>query len=164
VRRRDLAGGDHRGVASAVATLWRDILAAQAPAGHGGDVNERGESEWTIERHLAGQPQSSLDLYRQFIESVKGFGPFTYAVSKPSITLKGERRGFAGLRPYRDGVRGYLDLQREVRDPRITSVAPYTKRLFVHHFRLLSTHDLDDEFTGWLREAYAVGAGEHLHD
>ena len=95
---------------------------------------------------------------------MEGIGPFTYAVSKSSITLKGERRGFAGLRPYRDGVRGYLDLQREVRDARITSVAPYTKRLFVHHFRLTTADDLDDEFAGWLREAYAVGAGAHLHN
>ena len=87
-------------------------------------MTERGEQEWTIERHLAGQPQPALDLYRKFIHIVEGIGPFTYAVGKSSITLKGERRGFAGIRPCRDGVRGYLDLQRELRDPRITSVGP----------------------------------------
>jgi hypothetical protein len=57
---------------------------------------------------------------------------------------------------------GYLDLQRAVEDPRITNVSPYTKRLFVHHFRIRSAEEMDEEFAGWVREAYAVGAGEHL--
>lgn len=122
------------------------------------------DKDWTVERHLTGAPEFAVDLYRQLIRLVESIGPFTYSVSKTTITLKGERRGFAGARPYRGGVRGYFDLQREVRDPRIVSVAPYTKRLFVHQFRIASPADLDDEFVGWLREAYAVGAGAHLRD
>jgi hypothetical protein len=120
------------------------------------------DEEWTIERHLADAPPFAVDLYQQFIRMVESIGPFTYAVSKTTITLKGERRGFAGARPYRDGVRGYLDLQREVQDPRIISVAPYTKRLYVHQFRVCSPTDLDQEFASWLREAYDVGGGAHL--
>jgi hypothetical protein len=41
-------------------------------------------------------------------------------------------------------------------------VSPYTKRLFVHRFRLTAPDELDKEFAGWLLEAYAVGAGAHL--
>ena len=119
-------------------------------------------AEWTVERHLAGRPDFAVELFRQFIAAVERVGPFTYAVSKTTITLKGTRRGFAGARPDRAGLVGYVDLQREVHDPRITSVAPYTRRLFVHHFRLRSSTELDAEFSGWLREAYAVGAGAHL--
>jgi hypothetical protein len=122
------------------------------------------EVEWTVERHLADQPPFAVDLFRRFIETVETIGPFTYSVSKTTITLKGERRGFAGARPFRDGVRGYFDLQREVHDSRIVSVAPYAKRLHVHQFRLRSPTDIDDEFVGWLREAYAVGSGAHLGD
>jgi hypothetical protein len=85
-------------------------------------------------------------------------------VSKTSITFKGPRRGFAGARPHRLGLRGYLDLQRTVEDdPRILSAARYTNRLFVHHFRVAEPDQLDDEFAGWVREAYAVGNGEHLN-
>lgn len=118
--------------------------------------------EWTVERHLAGQLTFAVELYHRFIEIVEGIGPFTYAVAKTTITLKGERRGFAGARPYRLGLRGYFDLQREVHDARIASVAPYTKRLFVHHFRIATADELDEEFTGWMREAYAVGGGAHV--
>lgn len=112
--------------------------------------------------HLAGQPESSIELYRQFVRLVEACGPFHYAVSKTSITFKGTRRGFAGARPFQHGLRGYLDLQRAVEDPRIINVSPYTKRLFVHHYRIATPDQLDDEFAGWIREAYAVGAGAHL--
>lgn len=118
---------------------------------------------WTIDRHLEGQPDFAVDLYHRYIQMVERIGPFTYAVSKSTITLKGTRRGFTGVRPDRSGIRGYFDVQREIRDRRITSVTPYTKRLFVHHFRIESPDDLDEEVAGWLREAYAVGDGAHLN-
>lgn len=117
---------------------------------------------WTVARHLEGHPAFAVDLYTAFIQMVESLGPFTYSVSKTSITLKGTRRGFAGARPVATGLRGYFDLQREVRDRRITSASPYTSRLVVHHFRIETPSELDDEFLGWLREAYAVGNGEHL--
>jgi hypothetical protein len=83
-------------------------------------------------------------------------------VSKTSITFKGSRRGFAGTRPTPRGLRGYLDLQRVVEDPRIRNVSPYTKRLFVHHYRISTPEQLDETFAGWVREAYEVGQGAHL--
>jgi hypothetical protein len=60
------------------------------------------------------------------------------------------------------GLAGYLDLQRMVEDPRILGAAPYTKRLFVHQFRIGDREQLDDEFAGWVCEAYEVGRGGHL--
>jgi hypothetical protein len=119
-------------------------------------------SEWTVERHLSAQPAHTLELYEAFMARAEAIGPFTLAVAKSAITLKGSRRGFAGIVPKPAGLRGYLDLQRVVDDPRITTAEPYTKRLFVHHFRITTLDELDDEFVGWLREAYAVGAGAHL--
>ncbi|WP_240482341.1 DUF5655 domain-containing protein [Microbacterium sediminis] len=82
--------------------------------------------------------------------------------SKSSITFKGTRRGFAGARPTAKGIRVYLDLQRAIDDPRVQNVAPYTSRLFVHHLTITSPAQLDEEFAGWVAEAYAVGAGAHL--
>ena len=41
-----------------------------------------------MEDHLAGQPESSVALYRQFVRLVEACGPFSYAVSKTSITFK----------------------------------------------------------------------------
>ncbi|MEV0560474.1 hypothetical protein [Dactylosporangium sp. NPDC050588] len=40
--------------------------------------------------------------------------------------------------------------------------SPYTKRLFVHQFRIGDRGQLDDAFAGWVAEAYEVGQGGHL--
>jgi len=105
--------------------------------------------DWTVEDHLRDQPEASVELYRDFVRLVQACGPFGYTVARTTITFKGSRRGFAGAR-------------RTVEDPRIRSVAPYTTRLYVHQFRIGTAAELDAEFAGWVREAYAVGAGEHL--
>ena len=118
--------------------------------------------EWTVERHLEDKPAHVVALYRRFLELVEACGPFDYSVTKTAITLKGRRRGFAGLKPRGASLDGYLDLQRRVDDPRIRRSNPYTKRLFVHQFRVVDLAELDDELAGWVREAYAVGQGAHL--
>jgi hypothetical protein len=120
------------------------------------------DNEWTVQRHLQGKRPEVIALYHRFIELAQACGPFTYAVSRSAITLKGTRRGFAGAIPGERALRGYLDMMRLVRDARITRSAPYTRRLYVHHFRIDSPGQLDEQFAGWLREAYQVGAGAHL--
>ena len=117
---------------------------------------------WTVEDHLAGQPASSVELYGRFVSMVGQCGPFSYSVTKTTVTFKGSRRGFAGALPTRRGLSVYLDLQRVIEDRRVISVAPYTRRLFVHQVRLATMDDLDGQFRGWVREAYAVGQGAHL--
>ncbi|MEV4133023.1 DUF5655 domain-containing protein [Dactylosporangium sp. NPDC049742] len=118
--------------------------------------------DWTVEDHLRGKPAGSVALYHRFVELVEACGPFTYAVAKTTITFKGSRRGFAGARPTTHGLAGYLDLERMVEDPRILRASPYTKRLFVHQFRVGDRGQLDDAFAGWVAEAYEVGQGGHL--
>jgi hypothetical protein len=123
-------------------------------------------SEWTVEDHLRGKPPAVIALYRRFVELVQACGPFEYTISKTAsktaIGFKGSRRGFAGAKPKAGSLDGYLDLQRRVEDPRIRRAAPYTKRLVVHQFRISTPEQLDEEFAGWVREAYQVGQGGHL--
>lgn len=119
---------------------------------------------WTVEAHLDGKPDEIVALYERFITLVQACGPFSYRVTKTAISLKGTRRGFAGAKPTQRSLDGYLDLQSQLRDPRIKRASAYTKRLFVHQFRVTSLDQLDGEFAGWLREAYDVGAGAHLRD
>ena len=117
---------------------------------------------WTIERHLQGKPEQVVALYNRFIELAEACGPFDYSVAKTAITLKGSRRGFAGAALRQSSLTGYLDLQRRIVDPRIKRSSPYTKRLYVNHFKVVALDELDDEFAAWLCEAYAVGQGAHL--
>ncbi len=117
---------------------------------------------WTVEDHLRGKPASVVDLYRRFFQIVQRCGPVELSVARTAITFKGSRRGFAGAKPTNRSLDGYLDLQARLSDPRIRRVDPYTKRLFVHHFRITSSDELDAEFASWVREAYQVGQGAHL--
>lgn len=119
---------------------------------------------WTVAGHLAGKPPEIAALYQRFIGLAEQCGPFTYRVTRTAITLKGTRRGFAGAKPANRSLDGYLDLQRQLRDSRILRVSPYTRRLWVHQFRITTLAELDDEFAGWLREAYGVGAGAHMRN
>lgn len=117
---------------------------------------------WTVEDHLRDKPPGSVALFHAFRELIDSLGPTTISVAKTSITFKGVRRGFAGAKPTAQGVAGYMDLQRAVEHRTVRSVAPYTSRLYVHQIRITSREDMDDEFLGYLREAYAVGQGAHI--
>ena len=117
--------------------------------------------DWSVERHLAGKPDFVVDLYERFESLVGACGPFTYNITKTAITFKGTRRGFAGAKPRKSSLDGYLDLQAPVNDVRFLRVSPYTKRLFVHQFRITSTEQIDESFTNWVKEAYLVGGGAH---
>jgi hypothetical protein len=118
---------------------------------------------WTVDDHLRDARPEHVALYHAVAALIAEQGPVTLSVSKTTITFKGVRRGFAGAHPTRGGVVGYLDLTRSLAgDPRIRNVSPYTKRLFVNHYRVTSEADLDETFRGWVAEAYAVGRGDHL--
>jgi hypothetical protein len=113
--------------------------------------------EWTVERHLEAGSERGRALWHGFAEVVAACGEHSLSVAKTTITFKGPKRGFAGARPKGDQLLGYFDVTYRVDDPRITSVAPYQRDLFVHHYRI---GEIDGEFAGWIRDAYdQVGCG-----
>ena len=121
------------------------------------------EPEWTVEDHLRAGSQETIALFEKIRSVIASFGIGSISVSKTTVTFKGNRRGFAGARPTKRAVVGYLDLMRQLPvNDRITRVAPYGRNLYVHHYVLHEESELDDEFISWLRDAYAVGCGAHL--
>jgi uncharacterized protein DUF5655 len=113
---------------------------------------------WTVEEHLEGRPAASLRIYERFVEMLQELGPFELAPTKAQIGFQ-TNRIFAGVHLTERGLEGYLDLARKAESSRFRQVAPYTKRLWVHHFVLTSGDELDEEFAGLLGEAYEVGWG-----
>jgi Domain of unknown function (DUF5655) len=97
---------------------------------------------------LADKPKDVADLYRRFVRLLTACGPHTLSVSKTAIAFKGTHRGFAGAKPRKTSLDGFLDLQREVRDERFRRVSPYTKSLYVHQFRITFADQLDQSFAG----------------
>ena len=118
---------------------------------------------WTIERHLEGGTEHGRALFHRFVDIVAACGEYTTTVATTTITFKRPRRGFAGARPVGDRLLGYFDVNYRVDDPRIRSAAPYQTDLFVHHFRVDSPDQLDEEFARWIADAYdQVGCGSRL--
>ena len=117
--------------------------------------------EWSVERHLADKSDDVVALYERFVAMVAACGPFSLSVTKTAIALKGARRGFAGAKPRKSSLDGFLDLQREVSDQRFLRVSPYTKSLFVHQFRITNAGQLNDSLAAWVEEAYQDGCGVH---
>jgi hypothetical protein len=117
----------------------------------------------TIEQHLGAGSEHGRALFHRFVDIVAACGDYTTSVAKTTITFKGPRRGFAGARPVGDRLQGYFDVTYRVDDSRIRSAAPYQKDLFVHHFRVESEEQLDEEFARWIADAYdQVGCGNRL--
>ena len=64
--------------------------------------------------------------------------------------------------PRRDWLNGHLVLARRIDSPRFLRIEALSPRNVVHAFRLAGPGEVDQEFAGWLAEAYRVGAQEHL--
>ena len=116
---------------------------------------------WTVDDHRRGKPAEAIELFNRFMAAVQACGPLDVQILERQIVLHGRRRIFASVRPTAQGLRGHLNLSRRVDDPRFTAAEPLTKRLFFHRFTLSSAAELDEEFVGWIREAYAIGQGAH---
>jgi hypothetical protein len=116
-----------------------------------------------VEDHLAGKPDEIIAPYRRFIDLVAACGPFSYRVTRTAITLKGSWRGFAGAKAAKRSLDGFLDVQRQLRAPRILRASPYTKRLFVHQFRVTSPDQLDEEFPAMESRRAGRGAAGPAH-
>lgn len=101
-------------------------------------------SEDILKQPMENGTPNSRALYDRFVRILNEIGAYTTHPAKSTITFKGARRGFCGAHPKKDSLIGYFDLTRAVEfDPRIRSVSPYTKKLFVHHFRISSIEEMD---------------------
>jgi hypothetical protein len=86
-----------------------------------------------FKQHMANASPQGRQLYLGFVEHLDAIGPYSVHPAKSTITFKGSRRGFCGAHPKGDVLVGYFDLMRALdADPRVRSVSPYTKTLFVH--------------------------------
>jgi hypothetical protein len=59
-------------------------------------------------------------------------------------------------------VDGHVVLARRAGDPLFRKVGTFSKRNHLHAFRLHSAEEITPELVAFLREAYPVGAQEHL--
>jgi Domain of unknown function (DUF5655) len=111
-----------------------------------------------LDRHFAG---SAPHVRTTFDRVLAVLGPVTVLPEKTRIALH-VRMSFAAFMPRRRWLNGHLVLARRIDSPRFLRVETYSPRNVLHAFRLDAPSDVDDEFAGWLAEAYRVGQQRHL--
>lgn len=102
-----------------------------------------------------------MRTFRALVAAARRNGPVTVLPEKTRIALQ-VRMSFAAVSLKRRWLDGHVVLARRRESPRFTKVWTVSPRNHVHEFRLRSVGEVDVEVADWLREAYSVGAQEHL--
>ena len=114
-----------------------------------------------LAHHFEGKDPSIRRLFTALRKAVAACGPVRVLPEKTRIAFQ-VRMSFAQATPRTRWLDGHFVLARRVADPRFRRIDTISRRNHVHHFRLTAPGDIDAQFRGWIREAYRVGAQEHL--
>ena len=114
-----------------------------------------------FEHHFAGKPPLVRALYEAVLAGVRRCGRVIVLPEKTRIAFQ-VRMSFAQVTPRRRWLDGHVVLARRLEHRRFRRIEAISPRNVVHHFRLTTLADVDDEFEAWLREAYRVGQQRHL--
>lgn len=117
---------------------------------------------YSVDRFLDGKSSTSIKLFHKFSELVRQCGPVKLAPAKTRIGFQ-VRMIFAAVNKLdQTGMQAHVVLTRKLRNPRFKRVETMSPKFYVHHFKVESMSDFDDELAGWLCEAYEVGTQKHL--
>jgi hypothetical protein len=114
----------------------------------------------TVEQHLRGRAPLVISLYQRFVELVKECGPVTVVATKTRIGFQ-VRMTFAAVSLRKHHLACHVVLSRRLENQRFKLIQSLSPRNHVHHFRIGSVEELDDEVAAWLKEAYKVGEQKH---
>ena len=117
---------------------------------------------YSVAKFLAGKSKHVVSLFEGFSALVRECGPVQVAPAKTRIGFQ-VRMIFAAVNKVSDkNLEAHVVLTRRLKHPRFTRIETMTTKCYVHHFRVESLSELDDEVRSWLKEAYQVGTQEHL--
>lgn len=116
---------------------------------------------YDLESHFEGKPTALREIYEAILTAIRRCGPVTVLPEKTRIAFQ-VRMSFAQLTIRSKWVDGHVVLARRLEEPRFRKIETISARNHVHHFRLMSAAEVDEEVESWLREAYAVGEQKHL--
>jgi Domain of unknown function (DUF5655) len=117
---------------------------------------------YSVKDFLAGKNPQALKLYKRFSDLVSECGPVRIAPAKTRIGFQ-VRMIFAAVNKLgNQGLDAHVVLTRRLASPRFRKIQTMTPKCHVHHFRIESLNEFDEEVKSWLREAYDVGTQQHL--
>jgi len=114
-----------------------------------------------LDEHFARKPPEVRLLFDAFADAVRACGPVDVIPEKTRIAFH-VRMSFAVIMPRRDGLAGHFIFARRVPHPRFMRIETYSPQNHLHAFRLARVEEIDAQFRGWIRDAYAIGEQKHL--
>lgn len=118
---------------------------------------------FTLESLFAGSTPATLELARQYCAILESLGDVQVLPQKTRLTCVARVR-FAGLTPRKDCFVASFALQRRLDSDRVRKVEDYGPRWQIHHVKVSSSLDLDEELRAWLQESHdKVGVQADLH-
>ena len=114
-----------------------------------------------LDRHFTGADPQVRATFDAVLAAVAQAGPVEVLAEKTRIALQ-VRMSFAAFMPRQRWLNGHLVLARRIDSARFSRVEVYSARNVLHAFRLASPAEVGAQFSGWLAEAYQVGAQQHL--
>jgi hypothetical protein len=104
---------------------------------------------------FAGREPVTRAIYDRLVASARPFGPFEI---EPKKTCLHFARGsaFAGVHPRKDSVLVTLKTEAPIESPRVRKLEQASQSRFHNDLVLTSPDQVDAEFVGWMRSAYAL--------
>jgi len=117
---------------------------------------------FSVEKFLAGKSAGAIALYEKFSALAHECGPVKLAPAKTRIGFQ-VRMIFAAVNKLNEtSLDAHVVLARRLPSARFRRIEAMTPKCYVHHFRVRTLSELDEEVKDWLCEAYQVGTQEHL--
>jgi Domain of unknown function (DUF5655) len=115
----------------------------------------------TVEQFMEGKGPLAWAYWDRLQEVVAACGPYSIVANKTRLEFMVRVR-FAGMDAVSDrGMSFSFWLKERIDSPRFRKVVLYGRTDWVHHVRISSLDDLDDEVQGWLCRSYQVGCQLH---
>ena len=111
----------------------------------------------TVELFMEGKGPQAWAYWDRLQEIVATCGPYSIVANKTRLEFMVRVR-FAGMDAVSEqGMSFSFWLKESLDSPRLRKVVLYGRTDWVHHVRVTSTDDLDEEVQDWLCRSYQVG-------
>lgn len=114
-----------------------------------------------LDSHFANRPPQLRAIFDRLVAIARRCGDVTVLPEKSRIAFH-VRMSFAAVTVRAKCLAGHLVLARRTPSAKFTRIDSLSRRNHVHHFRLTTLDDVDDEFVALFGQAYAVGCQKHL--
>lgn len=109
----------------------------------------------SVAAHFAGREPAVLATYRALLAVARQFGPVTEEARKTSIHLV-RKTAFAGVATRKAALVVTLKADADIANARIVAHQQTSAHRWHLDVKLLGPKDVDAQFVGWLRHAYAL--------